>query len=243
MSPAEVAEMVRQQGPIDAMQRANMMQRAQDFPKPDTYKMEDFLYHPELYARFPEMRNKSVKVINDPGKTSRGWYQSKTGEIGLNTNALLKNPSEGGAPGVIGHEATHGLQADYDLPGGSNAGNYKMTSDLEQFLRDGLDNSRMGESPETIKHWENLLDKSHEEAWKRYLKAPGEQHARLAQERFSFSPDERQFYDPNKRLKELWDQPDPEFAYHLKSAAKSLMDAGRDPHEVPSILRSWGTIK
>lgn len=120
-------------------------------------KVGDVLSHPLLYDFYPELKNKTIRFINDP-KGGAGAYNYKSQVIEVNTaNPQFKNPITGVS--TVLHEAQHYAQ------------------EVENFLK-GTDWKKFLKNPDKV----TAADK--EQAIKQYMKTYGEAEARNVQFRF-----------------------------------------------------------
>jgi hypothetical protein len=215
-------------------------------PVEGEYRQGDFLDHPELYKDFPELMDEKVKVYYDPKTPSKGSYNRGAKETRLNIAAPFNYSDEGG--GVLGtnlHELTHSLADKYNLPQGATTAMYQADPSAWGRLESEMSRPEFRESlgPEGARHAANLLKRSGDKTFKIYQDAPGEMYASASQKRFGMDPGLRQALDPNKHeLKDIYDQPDPDFAYYLLHSLKHVNEKGGSTDPIADWLRNWGVL-
>lgn len=148
-------------------------------------KLSDIYHHPELYAAYPELKDVTVKPMEE-GSKNWGIYNSKTNTIKLNFD--LPNAQE-----VLHHEIQHVIQRKEGFDTGSNTG-YAMRQ-AEQYLQNTI-------HPASRRTLMNLYTHPDQKnlAYSLYRASPGEQEADLAAYRAKWSKQGRAAESPMASL-------------------------------------------
>ena len=248
MSQVDKSRYVREN--YSPLQYAGAMQRivGMQMPKPGMYTQGELLDHPELFERFPHLKEGTVKVVDKADDSHRGSYSPDTDDIEINLPRFIDSPNPGG--GVVGtnlHELTHRLQNDYDLPGGSNQAFYQhpkaVYEQIEEVAKDPEFQKKLG--PDGMSHLLALLRYKEVPKHIPYQNAPGEKFAQAAQTRFGYSDETRKAMNPHHdELAGIYDEPDPMFSYGLLQGTQSLNQLGFSNKLLPDYLRQqWGLLK
>lgn len=244
MTPAQREDAVQLLEPI-YQHGARLRTRNMDLPADNTYELQDYIQHPELLAKFPELRTIPVTTKFDPSNPSRGTYNPEKNTIGINTAQFFSAPTMGGDRAVLGttlHEATHALQQKYDMPSGASVDLLDRPKEVWDIAAEALRARKQDMAPETLRHWEMLLDSQNKRRFDVYKQTPGEQFARLAQERLGLTPYSRAATMPSTYG--LDEVADPKFANSVLGGAKHILEnPTRQPGELLDWLRGWGQAR
>jgi len=140
-----------------------------DYKRFQTQKLGDFLEHPELYMRHPELADVPVSVGFSPGGDKYGGAFNPSGQkmkVLAPGKATKDNPLL-----ALLHETQHAIQSKEGLPQGSD---FKA---IERDLAASV--THHSEPAETLR----LADKIKHEAFQRYLLTEGEMGARMTERR------------------------------------------------------------
>jgi hypothetical protein len=230
----------------DPLKLASALRRANNMamPMPGEYRMEDLLYHPELFQAAPTLRDASVRIGFDPKLLARGQYTPQKNAISLNLASHMTSDTPGlsGPMGTLLHEGGHGIQHAYNLPGGSSPSVFQKGPEVFNMAQAGLDAAGPLDS-RTRQQWERLL-RLKNEPYRLYRESPGEQLATATQDRLHLGREGREAFDPNQTSFTSFESAvDPLFAHHALSASEQAYKQGLSPAEVAQALRKWGTIR
>jgi hypothetical protein len=213
-----------------------------DLPKDSpTQFMSDAIEHPELFNKFPEMETAMLRLKHDPTDPMRGEYaRGDMPLLSVNSAPFYtgNSPANSGPLGTALHEGSHFLQHRYDMPGGAASSSFRRPPEVWAQAQRGLDLAGPIDA-RLRQQWESLLrQKSNPQ--KLYADSPGEQMARLAQERMRMSQFNRNLIDPNEQLTDFQSAVDPEFARKVLDYSQNSISNSIDPKYIIEALRKSG---
>jgi hypothetical protein len=102
---------------------------------PISMKVADAYQHPELYSRYPEVRDLNLEMQSRKPKGYAHYSQSE-GEIASKGSAALPHEEE---PSILAHEIQHHIQAKHGWdPGASSSGIYAAKTSKMQNALDNM---------------------------------------------------------------------------------------------------------
>lgn len=168
------------EGPLDKKTRAVISDKNAVFTPPEKQseftKLEEIFKHPELFDRFPSLKNILAKPLTDD-QIKQGYKAMYLPATAKESAEIRYNPTQDSKEitSAILHELQHGIQKGSDFVGGSSP-NLAMKHPLFEVL---VEEGRKNLSMFDIKEFDEAPDKAAKDIYKR---TGGEVEARAVQE-------------------------------------------------------------